>query len=128
MNTKQKGNIAIGAAIDYFLGRGQVVSIPINDSQDYDLVIEDDGILKKVQVKYTTSKREDRSGGNYQVPLRLIGGSSKTNRVIKKANEIEYDLLFVSTKDKEKYLIPKEEIEHITSSITLCEKYDKYKI
>lgn len=37
-NTKEQGTIGLGKAIAYFTSRGFVVSIPLNDSQDYDLV------------------------------------------------------------------------------------------
>ena len=44
---KEKGNSGLGMAIAYFTTNGYVVSIPLNDTQDYDLVIEKDGDLKK---------------------------------------------------------------------------------
>lgn len=58
LNSKQKGNIGISAALLAFSKLGWTVCIPITDSQDFDLVVEDDeGYLCKVQVKYTASKR-----------------------------------------------------------------------
>lgn len=38
-------------AIAYFSTNGYTVSIPLNDTQDYDLVVEKDNILQTVQVK-----------------------------------------------------------------------------
>ena len=40
MNTKKFGNIGLGKAINYFLSCGYIVSLPINDSQSYDLIVE----------------------------------------------------------------------------------------
>ena len=37
---KQKGNTALGIAIAYFSINGYTVSIPLNDTQDYDLIAE----------------------------------------------------------------------------------------
>lgn len=37
---KEKGNSGLGMAIAYFSSNGFTVSIPLNDTQDYDLVIE----------------------------------------------------------------------------------------
>ena len=53
---KEKGNSGLGMAIAYFSTNGYVVSIPLNDTQDYDLIIEKDGKLKTVQVKSTGCK------------------------------------------------------------------------
>ena len=44
---KEKGNSGLGMAIAYFTTNGYVVSIPLNDTQDYDLVIEKDGNSSK---------------------------------------------------------------------------------
>ena len=37
---KERGNSGLGMVIAYFSTNGYVVSIPLNDTQDYDLVIE----------------------------------------------------------------------------------------
>ena len=37
---KEKGNTGLGIAIAYYSMNGYTVSIPLNDIQDYDLVIE----------------------------------------------------------------------------------------
>ena len=37
---KQKGNSGLGIAIAYFSINGYTVLIPLNDTQDYDLVVE----------------------------------------------------------------------------------------
>ena len=50
-NNKEKGNSGLGMAIAYFSTRGYTVSIPLNDTQDYDLVIE-----KRWVFKNSTSK------------------------------------------------------------------------
>lgn len=39
-SNKEKGNSGLGMEIAYFSSNGYVVSIPLNDTQDYDLVIE----------------------------------------------------------------------------------------
>lgn len=60
MNSNIKGNIALAEAISYFTKQKYIVSIPLNDSQCYDLIIEKDGKLQTVQVKYTSElKREE---------------------------------------------------------------------
>jgi hypothetical protein len=68
-NSKKQGDVGMGVAIGYFAARGITVCIPLTDSQDYDLVIDLDDVLKKVQVKTTTSKAGTRRG--YDVHLRV---------------------------------------------------------
>ena len=50
---KQKRNAGLGMAIAYFSTNGYTVSIPLNDTQDYDLIIEKDGVFQSVQCKAT---------------------------------------------------------------------------
>ena len=124
-NTKQQGNIGLGSAIQYFTENFYTVSLPLNDSQDYDLIIEDrDGALKKVQVKtcYNKSRFE-----TYHVNLRVLGGNSRFNFVHKKSNETIYDLLYILCDNGDRYLIPKENINNV-NSITVGKMYSEYKI
>ena len=37
---KEKGNSALGIAIAYFSTNGYIVSIPLNDTQDYDSIVD----------------------------------------------------------------------------------------
>lgn len=53
---KDKGRTSLGIAIAYFSSNGYTVSIPLNDTQDYDLVIESEGVLQTVQIKSTGCK------------------------------------------------------------------------
>ncbi len=124
-NSKKKGDAGLGAAIAYFAIQGMAVSIPLTDSQDYDLVVEVDGDLKKVQVK--TSNRQKKSGG-YEVGLRVLGGNTKANFVHKVGTDLVYDLLFVLTGDGSRYLIPKPVISEHRNGLVLGRKYDSFKV
>lgn len=53
---KQKGNFGLGVAIAYFTAKEYTVSIPLNDTQDYDLFVEKNGKLETIQVKATSCK------------------------------------------------------------------------
>ena len=121
MNTKQKGNIGVGLAIAYFTSLGYIVSIPINDSQDYDILVDIDGFINTVQVKYTS---ELSSSNYYMVGLRSISGSSK--KEYKSVKETFVDYLFIVTKSNDLYLIPKSDItqkSQITLNNEVKEKY-----
>lgn len=119
---KEKGNSALGIAIAYFTTNGYVVSIPLNDTQDYDLVIEKDGHYYGVQVKGTSCKTKY---GVYQVALKSCGGTEgKTYKTVVDTN---VDYLFVVTDKIDMYMIPKETIRN-RSTLNLCDKYEKYKV
>ena len=66
---KEKGNSSLGIAIAYFSTNGYTVSIPLNDTQDYDLVVEKESKVYSIQVKSTGCKTKY---GNYQVALKAV--------------------------------------------------------
>lgn len=51
MNSKNKGDISEAMILTRFLELNIPVSIPFSDNESYDLIIDINGILKKVQVK-----------------------------------------------------------------------------
>ena len=120
-NTDEQGNIGLGQAIAAFTRLRYVVSIPLNDCQDYDLVVENNGKLLKVQVKTASFKSKH---GIYHVDLRVKGGNS--GRVLKKFDPTKVDILFVLTDDGTFYLIPTNQISN-TSTINLGEKVEQFK-
>lgn len=69
-----QGNMGLGKAIEYFTSRNISVSIPLNDTQKYDLIADIDGKLCKISVK--TSRYTENEGKSYSVQLRNTGGSS----------------------------------------------------
>ena len=117
---KEKGNSALGIAISYFAANGYIVSIPLNDTQDYDLIVDKDNAIEKIQVKSSGCKTKY---GNYQVALKSCGGTK--GRTYKKLIDTHIDKLFIVNEQKEMYLIPKEEITN-GSTLNLCDKYKKY--
>lgn len=119
---KEKGNAGLGMAIAYYSSNGFTVSIPLNDTQDYDLIIEKEGVLKTVQVKATGCKRRN---GNYQVALKSCGGTK--GKTYKTVIETNVDILFIIEENMNMYEIPKKEINN-KSTLNLCKKYDKYKV
>lgn len=99
------------------------MSIPLNDTQGYDLVVEKDGVLQRVQVK---TSRGLTQAGSYSVQLRNTGGENKSRK--SPFDNTRQDLLFVYTVDESMYLIPSKEI---TATNTICVRtydnpYTKY--
>ena len=110
---KQKGNCGLAAAIWYFTQKGYTVSLPLNDTQDYDLVVDMEDGLKRVQCKATSQRSRY---GITTVPLKSCGGTKGT--IYKTAKDTKIDYLFVLNEEEEKWLIPIQEITQ-TSSMNL---------
>lgn len=123
MNTKERGDHAVGQAINYFMNHGYEVCLPIGDKRDYDLVVEKDSKLEKVQVKYagiyTTSKV-------CKVGLRITGGNQSFS-YSKKYKKDAFDLLFIYTAKGEKYLLPWRIITFRNELSIEAKKYRMYK-
>ena len=104
---KEKGNSSLGIAIAYYASNGYIVSIPLNDTQDYDLIVDNDKTLKRVQVKSSGCKTKY---GNYQVALKSCGGTKgKTYKTIIETN---VDEVFILLENLERYIIPIEKIKN----------------
>jgi hypothetical protein len=123
-NSKQQGNVGIGQAIAYFTKMGYTVCIPLTDSQNYDLIVEN-GTIQKVQVK--TSNYVVKSGG-YEVALGTCGGNQSFNTV-KKFDPSQVDLLFITLGNGQSYCIPTSILpKKDRRTITIGKKYSEYKI
>lgn len=117
-----KGNVGLGQAIAYFTSQNYAVSIPLNDTQWYDLIVEKDGCFHSVQVKYTGAQKPN---GNYECALRTVSGSSRATTYTVKDTPVEW--LFIYCSDGTKYLIPTTDFEN-RNSITLGDKFKSYKV
>ena len=43
-SNKEKGNAGLGIALAYYSTNGYTVSIPLNDTQDYDLIVDKNNV------------------------------------------------------------------------------------
>lgn len=119
-----QGNLGLGKAIEYFVSHNIPVSIPLNDTQPYDLIADFDGKLQKVQVKIS---RATDNGISYAVQLRNTGGN-RTGTVRQVAfDNTTSDYLFIYTANEKMYLIPTKDITAI-NAITVGIKYTEYEV
>ena len=112
MSRKQTGRVGLSMAINYFTIKGYTVSLPMNDTQWYDLIIEKDGIFETVQCKATETKDDI-------IDFRSTGGTKG----------IEYDnihnykdiltYIFCVNKDLNMWLIPVKDLKNVNKSIRL---------
>lgn len=121
-SNKEKGNAGLGIAIAYYSTNGYMVSIPLNDTQDYDLIVDKNNVLKKVQVKATSCKTKYNK---YQVALKSCGGTK--GKTYKTIIDTKIDEVFIVTDTMEMFIIPIEEIKNKTT-LNLCEKYEKNRV
>lgn len=121
-NTKKQGDAGVGMAIGWMASRGWTVSIPLTDSQDYDL-IADNGSLNRVQVKTSSFKSKY---GVFVVSLTVKGGNRSGTGKIKKFDKTKVDAVFVHTSEGDMYFIPVAFVAG--SSINLGHKMQKYRV
>lgn len=98
---KQTGRIGLTMAINYFTIQGYTVSLPINDTQWYDLIVEKDGIFKTVQCKATTTE-------DSQIDFRCTGGTG--GQVYDHTFNHSIDIIFCVNKNLNAWVIPMQDL------------------
>ena len=124
MNSREKGDIAVGQSIAWYTSHGYELLLPLSDKNKFDVVVYN-GSFKKVQCKYTSYKPKGKSV--FEVPLVVCGGNRSGNNR-KRYKEGDFDLLFVVTAQQEMYEIPWEEVKEYKKAFTLGEKWEPYKL
>ena len=112
---KQKGNAGLSIAIAYFGTNDYTVSLPLNDTQWYDLVIEKNGVFETVQAKFTASK--DQS-----VSLKSCGGTN--GAAYDSVLDHPLDYMFCVNQDLKMWLVPMQDLREAgnTKSFSLREE------
>ena len=123
LNWRRRGNIGIARAILYYSNLDYTVSIPLTDSQPYDLVVDIGSKLQRIQVK--TVHGRDKYG-SYEVGLRVNGGNTRVY-TSKDFDNSACDILFVAIVGGDDYAIPTIEIDAKTT-LGLGPKWSRYKI
>lgn len=111
MSRKQTGRIGLSMAINYFTIKGYTVSLPMNDTQWYDLIIEKDGIFETVQCKATETEEST-------IDFRSTGGTKGTE-YDNIRNHKELDYIFCVNKDLNMWLIPVKDLKGAQNRIRL---------
>lgn len=119
-----QGNVGLGRAIAYFTTIGCPILLPLNDTQKYDLAVDIDGILSRVQVKTCACVK---ASGNYEVALKNSGGSSGVSKT-RHFDNTSCDLLFVLLSDETMLLIPSREIDSKSTWNITQDRRDKYTV
>ena len=94
-DTQRKGDIAVSQAIATFTKLGYDIALPLTESAAYDLLVDDNLGIWRVQVRFTSRK---------EVDLRRIHSNSQ-GYVVKKIKTKVYDWLYVLNANGDEYLI-----------------------
>lgn len=98
---KEKGRAGISLAIAFFGSNGYTVSLPINDTQWYDMIVEKDGVMQTVQCKFTATDNKEIS---------LIGKGGTKGTIYDRVIAHPVDILFCADADKNMFVIPMSEL------------------
>lgn len=124
MNSKTKGNIGETKLIYELTKRGLQVSIPVGDNAPYDLVVEINNKLYKLQVKYSDEKEQN---GSISSPICSKNLKIKSMKAYNKAKTYKdyIDLIAIYYKAwDEVVIIPFEEIKN---NLNICFRKEKTK-
>lgn len=124
MNSRQQGNIGIGQAIAYFAIRQWPAFSPLSDMQRYDLIVDIEGKLNRVEVKTSTLQKPN---GSWEFNLRTFGGNQSWNKVVKSVSAEDADMLFLHCIGADSYFMPTEVVKD-KSTITVGNLYSEYKL
>lgn len=124
MKPKEKGDLALSHAIHYYMCNGYEVCIPMGDKRDYDIVVEKEGILQRVQVKYAGLYPSKLT---CKVALRITGGNQSFH-YSKIYKDDAFELLFVYTAKGETYQIPWNEVRARNELSIENSKYKQYQL
>lgn len=105
-NTRLQGDAGVAAALAYYTSKGWPVSLPFGEGQRYDLVVDRDGVLSRVQVKSGSTKA---ASGSPKVYLRTSGGNRSGTGKASLLSVAEADEVAVSA-DGKLWVFPIEEL------------------
>lgn len=122
-NSKKQGDVGLAAAIYHFASQGYTVALPLTDSQDYDLIVDDGDRLWRVQARTSTVTAPS---GKAVVELRVLGGNQSFH-TIKHFNSGAVDMVFAVLGDGRRYAIPASRIS-VKTRLTIDGRYEDCRV
>lgn len=110
----QRCDIGLGRAITRLSELGKV-SIPITDTSPYDLILDIDGDLQRIQVKFTSQRpwrHRGKSESYYRTRFKKRIGIDKQKNL--HHDEMKFDFAFVADADGRDWLIPRSHLNPTT--------------
>ena len=108
MNTKQLGNLTELQCMTYLYGLGYSISIPFGNADKYDLILDINDKLYKIQIKHSSEYLDDQGEAEY-IKFKCTWQSHNTHGYERtKYQEHEIDF-FATFYNEQCYLIPQSE-------------------
>lgn len=98
---KEQGDICEAFATFYYMSLGYIVSKPLTQSPYYDIIVDMDGTLKRVECKSSRCKDNPKS---YIVTLGTSGGNQSWNKLVKTIDSRKVDEIFILDGDGNYYI------------------------
>jgi hypothetical protein len=121
---RRQGDIGEAAAIAWLTRSGFGVWVPLGHSPDADLIAQRDDRLLRVQVKTSTTLRNDR----YEVSLATKGGNRSWSGRVKTIDPSRFEYLFVLVGDGRQWFIPATQIAAKTMVLLGGPKYAAFEV
>jgi Holliday junction resolvase-like predicted endonuclease len=99
---RRQGDLGEVSAMQWLVGAGAIVWVPVVSAPDYDLIAEFGERLVRVQVKTSTCWQNNR----FRVALCTRGGNQSWNRIAKRLDATRCDAVFVHVGDGRRWYIP----------------------
>jgi hypothetical protein len=124
MTTREQGDLGEVSAIEWLVGRGAKLYLPLGHAPDADLVADLDGQLVRVQVKTTRYFEK----GRYVVTLATRGGNQSWSGLVKRFSRDRCDYLFVLAGDGRRWFIPSTAVAGGTGIVLGGPKYSVFEV
>lgn len=113
-NAAKQGDVGLADAMAFFSTKGYTVCLPVSDCQPYDLLVDLNGVISKVQVK--TTRHITKHGNHYLIN---VGNSEYP------FDNTKVDFVYFLTNENERYLIPAAEVTN-KYKLRLNKKFSQY--
>ena len=123
-NSKKQGDAGLGQAIAYFTLKGYDIALPLTDSADWDLIVEMEDGLKRIQVK--TSSQMSKFG-TMIFNCDVKGGNRSFNKPSKKIQDQQWEFIFLHHLITGKQALIPKEVLVTKGQINLGSSQCKYK-
>jgi hypothetical protein len=110
---KQKGDIGLAKAIAELTCMDVHVSLPLSEHLKYDIIGEYKGILKRIQVRYTTAKNN-----KIEIKLKSVWSNKKGNHILLREKG-DFDILAAYCPNTNKVYFLDDKTFDNTTAITL---------
>jgi hypothetical protein len=129
INRSQQGDLGEASAIEWLTGLGARVLIPLGHSPDYDLVVEANDRLLRIQVKTSIYSTVTPDGHlRHVVALATRGGNRSWSGVTKPLELSRADYVFALTGDGRRWFIPSTALEAVNALSLGGPKYSEFEI